>query len=152
MEVLRIYLEEQSHIKHFMIKFLILQKIQNITYTNMNLLQWFENLLIKGGHCWQTNLPLVETKKQELILKTKQKKKKKNEELRSINKKFKKQKVSLLFIDKSWGADLVDIQLLSKLIRETLFYCVIDFFFYALYVILKDKNSFQLLHFSEKFG
>ena len=60
--------------------------------------------------------------------KTKQKKKK-NEELRSINKKFKKQKVSLLFIDKIWGADLVDIQLLSKLIRETLFYCVIDFFF-----------------------
>ena len=38
-----------------------------------------------------------------------------------IIKKFKKRKVKSTFIDNTWGADLADMQLISKLHKGTLF-------------------------------
>ena len=40
-EILKIYLEEQLLIRHYMIKLLLLLNIQNVMDINMNLLQWF---------------------------------------------------------------------------------------------------------------
>ena len=63
-----------------------------------------------------------------------------------IIRKCKKRKVHSPFIDNIWGADLADMQLISK------FVCVIDFYSkYAWVIPLKDKkgititNVFQIL-------
>ena len=45
-KILRIYLEEQLPIKYYMIKRLILQKIQNMVDVNADFLQWFIHFLI----------------------------------------------------------------------------------------------------------
>ena len=46
-----------------------------------------------------------------------------------INRKFKKIKVDSTFIDNIWDADLANMQLISKFIREIRFLlCVIDIF------------------------
>ena len=47
MEILKIEIEEQLLIKHYMIKDLILQKIRNMIDINVSLPQWFINFLIK---------------------------------------------------------------------------------------------------------
>ena len=47
MEILKIEIEEQLLIKHYMIKDLILLKIRNMTDINVSLPQWFINFLIK---------------------------------------------------------------------------------------------------------
>ena len=72
---------------------------------------------------------------------------------KSIIRKFKKWKVHSPFKDNIWGADLADMQLLSKFIKEIRFWlCVIDIFSkYAWFVPLKNKkgititNSFQII-------
>ena len=48
MEILRICLEEQLLIKYYMIKHLVLLKIQNRMLIKEVLLQWFSNFLIKS--------------------------------------------------------------------------------------------------------
>ena len=68
-----------------------------------------------------------------------------------IIRKFEKQKVYSCFEDNIWGADLADIELISKFNKGfRLLLCVIDIYGkYALVVLLKDKkgititNSFQ---------
>ena len=48
---------------------------------------------------------------------------------KSIIKEFKKQKVYSSFIDNIWGADLADMQLISKFTKRICFLlCVIDIF------------------------
>ena len=58
---------------------------------------------------------------------------------------FNKRKVRLLFIDNIWGADLADMQLISKLDRGFRFLlCVIDIYSkYAWFISLKDKNGIK---------
>ena len=48
MEILKIYLKEQLLIKYYVIKHLILLKIQNMMDIKEVLLQWFKNFLIKS--------------------------------------------------------------------------------------------------------
>ena len=95
MEILRIYLEEQSRIKYFLTEFLTSQKIQNMTDINTDLLQWFENFLIKRMLRFQINPHLIEIKKQKL----------------KKFKKFKNRKVHS--IDNIRGAYVADMQLLT---------------------------------------
>ena len=47
MEILKIEIEEQLLIKHYMIKDIILLKIRNMIDINVSLPQWFINFLIK---------------------------------------------------------------------------------------------------------
>ena len=65
-----------------------------------------------------------------------------------ITRKFKKRKVYLIFIDNIWGADLADMQLISKFnkgIRFLLY--VIDIFSKNAWVIpLKDKKGIVLYY------
>ena len=63
-----------------------------------------------------------------------------------IIRKFKKRKVHAAFKDNIWGADLADMQLLSKYNKEIRFLlCVIDIFSkYAWVVPLKDKKGVSI--------
>ena len=60
-----------------------------------------------------------------------------------IIKKFKKRKVYLSFKDNIWGADLDEIQLISKFNKgSTFLLCVIDIYSrYAWVIPLKDKKG-----------
>ena len=62
-----------------------------------------------------------------------------------IIRKFKKRKVYSTFKDNIWGADLADMQLLSKYNKGIRFLlCVIDIFSkYAWVVPLKDKKKYK---------
>ena len=64
-----------------------------------------------------------------------------------IIKKFEKRKVHAAFKDNTWGADLADMQLLSKCNKGIRFLlCVIDIFSkYALVVPLKDKKGISIV-------
>ena len=67
-----------------------------------------------------------------------------------IIRKFKKRKVYSVFKDNIWGADLADMQLISKFNKGFRFLlCVIDIFSkYAWVVPLKDKKSLSIvMHF-----
>ena len=56
--------------------------------------------------------------------------------------KIQDKKVHSPFIDKTWGADLVDMQLISRVNRGVFLLCVIEMFIRYLWVIpLKDKNG-----------
>ena len=59
---------------------------------------------------------------------------------------FNKRKVHSSFIDNIWGADIGDMQLLSKFNKEIRFLlCFIDIFSkYAWVIPLEDKNVLQL--------
>ena len=117
MEILKICQEEQLLIKYYLIKHLILLKIQIIRVIKEVLLQWFINFLIKSLYVLLLKARLFQTS----IL---------AEELHQIiNRKFEKRKVYLSFIDNIWGADLVDMQLMSKFNNVIRFLsCVIDIF------------------------
>ena len=74
-----------------------------------------------------------------------------NEELagelhKPIIRKFEKIKVHSSFIDNIWGADLADIQLISKFNKEFRFLlCVIDIYSkYAWVIPLKDKKGIAI--------
>ena len=60
-----------------------------------------------------------------------------------VIKKFKKRKSGSPFIDNMWGADLADMQLMSKLNKRILFLlCLIDICTkYAWVIPLKDKKG-----------
>ena len=64
-----------------------------------------------------------------------------------IIRKFKKRKVQSAFKDNIWGADLADMQLLSKYNKGIrLLLCVIDIFSkYASVVLLKDKKGISIV-------
>ena len=66
---------------------------------------------------------------------------------KSIIRKFEKRKVHAVFKDNIWGADLADMQLLSKYNKGIRFLlCVIDIFSeYAWVVPLKDKNGISIV-------
>ena len=57
METSRICLEEQLLVKYYMIKHLILLKIQNVMDINVDLLHWFKNVLIKSLQVVLLQLP-----------------------------------------------------------------------------------------------
>ena len=65
-----------------------------------------------------------------------------------IVRKFKRRKVSSLFKDKIWGADLADIQLISTYLKGIgLLLCVIDLFSkYAWVVPLKDEKGITIIN------
>ena len=104
-----------------------------------DLLLWFTNFLIK-------------TQKVVLLILLLESNEKSAEELhKPINKKFWKKTIFSGLKDNIWGADLADIQLLSRFNKGSKFLlCVIDIFSkYAWVVTLKDKkgviitNAFQ---------
>ena len=65
---------------------------------------------------------------------------------KQIIKKFEKRKVHSSFIDNNWGADLADIQLISKSNKRFLFLLsAIDIYSkYAWVVPLKDKRGIKI--------
>ena len=65
-----------------------------------------------------------------------------------IIRKFKKRKVYSSFRDNIWGADLADMQLLSKFNKRFRFLlCVIDIFSkYAWVIPLKDKKGISIVN------
>ena len=70
-----------------------------------------------------------------------------NKELvRPIIRKFKKRKVHSFFIDYNWGADLADMQLISKFNKGFRFLlCVTDIYSKYTWVIpLKDKRGITI--------
>ena len=68
-----------------------------------------------------------------------------------IIKKFENRKVHLSFIDNIWGADLADMQLISKFNKEFIFYYVLLIFNKnAWVVLLKDKKCFAITNASQQ--
>ena len=75
------------------------------------------------------------------------------EELHKIFiKKFKKRKIPPPFTDNIWGADLADMQLISKFNKGVRFLlCVIDIFSnYAWVILLKDKKGITITNAFQK--
>ena len=104
------------------------------------LLQWFINFLIKkksGGGIKNKNM-LDQQLAEELH--------------KPIIKKFKKTKLQSPFIDNIWGADLADMQLISKFNKEIRFlFCVIDIFSkYAWIIPSKDKRGITITNAFQK--
>ena len=134
MEISRISAEEQLLIKYYVIKHLILLKIQNMMDINVDLLQWSIKFLIKKL--------LVSGNKNKNISN-----KKLAEELhKPIIRTFNKRKVQSPFIDNIWLADLADMQLISKFNERFRFLlCVIDIYTkYAWVIPLKDKKGITI--------
>ena len=75
-----------------------------------------------------------------------------NEHHEPIIRKFKKRKVYSGFKDNIWGADLADMQLISKFTKGFRFLlCVIDIFGkYAWVVPLRDKKGISIVHAFQK--
>ena len=75
-----------------------------------------------------------------------------NELHKPIIGKFKKRKVYSWFTDNIWGADLADMQLISKVNKGFRFLlCVIDIFSkYAWVVPLKDKKGISIVNAFQK--
>ena len=69
-----------------------------------------------------------------------------------IIRKFKKRKVCSSFIDNIWGADLVDMELISQFNKRFRFLlCVIDIFGkYACVILLKDKKGIRITNAFQK--
>ena len=76
-----------------------------------------------------------------------------NELHKPIIRKFNKRKVYSSFKDNIWGADLADMQLLSKLNKGIKYIlCVIDLFSkYAFVVLLKDKKGISIVNAFQSF-
>ena len=101
----------------------MLLKIQNMTDTNVNLFQWFINFLKKKTS--DSGIKNENISDQQLA-----------EELHY------KLKVQWPFIDNIWGADLADMQLISKFNKGFSFLlCVIDIYSkYSWFILLKVKK------------
>ena len=102
-------------------KHLILLKLQNMMDINVDLLQWFINVLIKKLQvvplCLQINLLLK--------MKICQTKELAEEFYKPIIIKSKKGKAHSTFIDNILGADLADMQSISKFNKKIRFYYVL---------------------------
>ena len=116
-----------------MIKHLILLKIRNMMDTNVDLFQWSIHFLIKktsGGATTLVRSETLATRNKSAIKNENTSNKELAEELhKQTIRKFKKRKVQSYFLDNIWGADLADMQLISKFnkgIRFLLY--VIDIF------------------------
>ena len=94
MEILKIEIGEQLLKKYHVIKHLILLKIQYMMDINMDLLQWFINLLIKN----------IQKNNEKLA----------KELHKPIIRESGKRKIHSVFTQDIWGTDLTDIQLISK--------------------------------------
>ena len=72
---------------------------------------------------------------------------------KTIIRNFKKRKIHSTFIDSIWGADLADMQLISKFNKGFRFsLCVIDIYSkYAWVILLKDEKVLQLPMLFRKF-
>ena len=83
---------------------------------------------------------------------TTQNKQLENELQKLIIRKFKKRKVYSSFKHNIWGADLVDMQLISKFNKGIRFLlCVIDVFSkYASVILLKDKKGVTIVNVFQK--
>ena len=139
MEILKIYLEEQRLVKYCVIKHLILLKILDMMDIKEHKLQWFIGFLIKNcGCCWKNEIMQNKEVTEELH--------------KTIIRKFEKLKVHSSFIDNIWGADLVDMQLLSKCSRGICFFvCAIDDYSkYAWVIPLKDRKGITITNFSQR--
>ena len=101
MVIFKIQLEEQFLIKYCVIKLLILLKVQNMMDINVDLLQWSINFLIQEILVEQSKIKLSNKDLAEELHKL-------------ITRKFEKRKAHSPFIDNIWGADLADMQLISK--------------------------------------
>ena len=98
------------------------------------MLQWFINVLIKET----TGSSIINAKNSNKEL---------AEELQKpITRKFNKRKVHSPFIDNIWGADLADMQLISKFNKGFRFLlCIIDIYSKYPWVIpLKDKKGITI--------
>ena len=75
------------------------------------------------------------------------------EELHNLNiRQFEKRKVHSSFIDNFWGADLADMQLISKLMKKLVFLlCIIDIYSKYVWVVpLKDKKDITISNVFQK--
>ena len=135
MEILKIEIEEQLLINYYVIKHLILLKIQSMADSNVYLLQWSIKFLIKKT---------CGTVKNEVIYNKKLAKKLR----KPIFRKFEKRKAHSTFADNIWGADLAYMQLINKLNKESKFLlCGIDIYSkYAWVIPLKDKNEITIIN------
>ena len=97
MEILNTYLEEQLLIKYYVIKHLILLKIQNMININVYLLHWFTKFLIRKLQAVILKIRIGQTKNYQKSC------------IKSIIRKIEKRKVHSFFIYSTWGADLADI-------------------------------------------
>ena len=117
-----------------MIKHLILLKILNMMDINVDLLQWSIYFSIKktsGSGIKNANISNKELA----------------EELhKPIIRKLKRRKVRSTFTDNIWGADLTDMQLISKFNKgfRFLLYVIDIFRKYPCVTSLKDKKVLQL--------
>ena len=99
----------------------------------MVLLQWFIHFLIKKISGSRIENEIISNK--ELA-----------EELhKPIVRKFKKRKLNSPLIDNIWGADVADMQLLSRFNKGIQFLlCFIDIFSkYARFILLRDKSHYS---------
>ena len=112
-EILKIYLEKEVMIKYFVIKHLILLKIQNVMDIRVNLYQWFTSFLIKVcwyfySHCdlnqfWKTTISRETTQANNI-----------------------------------WCFDPADIQLISKYRKNNLILLKIWLFWSTFYICISD--------------
>ena len=124
-----------------MIKHLILLKILNMMDINVDLLQWSIYFSIKKTS--GSGIKNVNISNKELA-----------EELhKPIIRKLKRRKVRSTFTDNIWGADLADMQLISKFNKgfRFLLYVIDIFRKYACVTSLKDKKVLQLQMLLKKF-
>ena len=113
------------------------------------LLLWFITFLIKSPQVVVVLRPLLRLL---LIMILNQTYNQLKNYTNQLLKKFKKRKVYSGFKDNTWGADLADVQLLSKFNRGSRFLlCVIDIFSkYAWAVPLKDKKGISIVNTFQK--
>ena len=126
--------------KDYAIKHLILLKIQNMIDINVGLLQWCIDFLIKKTSGSGIKNENISNKK--LV----------EESHKPIIRKFNNRKVQSRFIDNIWGADLADMQLISKFDKGIRFsLCVIDIYSKYVWAIpLKDKKGITITNAFQK--
>ena len=111
----------------------------------MDSLQWFKNFLIKKAS--GSGIKNENKLDQQLAAKIR----------KPIIRKFQKRKIRSIFIDNFWGADLADMQLVSKFSKGIRYlWCVIDTFSKYAWVVplkaLKDKKDITITNaFQKKF-
>ena len=121
MAILKIYLEKQLLIKYYLIKHLILLKIGEIMAINVDLLQCLRLFHQQISQCTQRkrNNSDVVSDNQQLA----------EEVHKSIIRKRERRKEYWYFNNNIWGANLADMQLLSKYNKGFRFlFCFIDIY------------------------
>ena len=108
------------------------QRWLNMKNINNDLLHWFINFLIKKILLVTLKMIIFETK--------------------IFIKKFKKRKIPSPFTDNIWGADLADMQLISKFNKGVRFslYVIYIFSNYAWVIPLKDEKGITITNASQK--